>query len=713
MSRHSSSLIAIAASLLLPGASPAFADGPQPTTSTSPSADPVALRATRPELPGALVRYVANYAQPRQLDRSAYPEAHEASAGSIIRVLCGKAQPGYAELFRERNRLGPDFNMTAPLGERVYGLQWPACFYVSEHANEVVVDPYDTLSHSFVELTGRAGSRSEMQNYYGRKNIDQVMPGLRLPTPYATQPVNFVPLIDNSVFLENVDALAYQPDGHSKAAVQSATQTSPEADEIVTAADGRSQAGNYQPPLDCLDPAEAPAWPARLRKVVAMLEDVDKQSQVNVIVLDNGFSGARSENGRLRFASKFPRKMFEIASRPGQEEFLEEPILLHGSTYLGPLVRLPENGEAQHVAGHGTHIAGAILGGQWLDPAGSLYALNENESWLRLRIIPLSAGEKAVSRAALNEAAQRVGLARPDIVNMSVRYGVTRDQRLTNVISDRTDVLFIVAAGNDGRDVQRKEFSQRTLTPANLGGSANPNVITVAAEDGQGYLTHFSNYGTENVDIAAPGCNIPSWLDGEHVTALSGTSQATAVVSFTAALLARYRLDAHEIKRRIVTSGDILDGKRVLKGDHSQREPVADNGTINIRSRSRLNIEKALLFEHDYLRVSEGTKEIELIGSLAIQGRINCGDPIDARLVLAIKRSRSGGLWCFTSDRTPPSPASSGEDFQVIFQVKDVLTDTTGAPTSFSKGSTRQIAIADIREFIRSDAQMTRIQEEH
>ncbi|MBU4421430.1 S8 family serine peptidase [Candidatus Parcubacteria bacterium] len=102
--------------------------------------------------------------------------------------------------------------------------------------------------------------------------------------------------------------------------------------------------------------------------------------------------------------------------------------------------------------------------------------------------------------------------------------------------------VFVVAAGNEKMDMDTKP----KMYPA---GWRLPNIISVAAYAESGKLAHFSNYGRENVDIAAPGVNVPSCVIGNKYESWAGTSMASPLVAGTVSLL--FSIDPDASVRRI------------------------------------------------------------------------------------------------------------------------------------------------------------------
>lgn len=120
------------------------------------------------------------------------------------------------------------------------------------------------------------------------------------------------------------------------------------------------------------------------------------------------------------------------------------------------------------------------------------------------------------------------------------------------------NTLFIFAAGNEGTN-----NDEYPTSPANVQGE---NKLTVAATLQNQAIAVFSNYGSTNVDVAAPGVGIMSTIPMDQHMAVSGTSQAAPYVASVAAGIKDInpRLSALDIKRIIMQTVDVkgwLNGK--------------------------------------------------------------------------------------------------------------------------------------------------------
>ncbi|MEH7116862.1 S8 family serine peptidase [Neobacillus vireti] len=144
---------------------------------------------------------------------------------------------------------------------------------------------------------------------------------------------------------------------------------------------------------------------------------------------------------------------------------------------------------------HGTHVAGTIAakGNNGMGITG----IAPNVKIMPLKFLGADGTGSTANAVLAIEYAQKMGVK---IINTSWS-GSEYDQALKDAI-DHSSMLFIAAAGNDGIDVDNQ--------PEYPASYDSENVISVAAIDNAGNLADFSNYGVNNVDIAAPGVNILS-----------------------------------------------------------------------------------------------------------------------------------------------------------------------------------------------------------
>jgi subtilisin family serine protease len=172
--------------------------------------------------------------------------------------------------------------------------------------------------------------------------------------------------------------------------------------------------------------------------------------------------------------------------------------------------------------GHGTHVAGII--------AGTNVGVAPGAKILSYTMLPNTRGTLSHFVFAIEHL-----LTRPEvqIINMSAgKPGQVSRMRYLAQIAQRLDTLFVVSVGNEGANTSR--------SPGNY-----PEVLSVAASDRTGKLWAGGGMGTvlwggqSRVvpDIVAPGVEVWSLLPGEGYQMLTGTSQATPIVSGIAALL--------------------------------------------------------------------------------------------------------------------------------------------------------------------------------
>jgi subtilisin family serine protease len=152
--------------------------------------------------------------------------------------------------------------------------------------------------------------------------------------------------------------------------------------------------------------------------------------------------------------------------------------------------------------GHGTHVAGTIGARGNNDTAGGGTTDVAGVAW-NVKLMPLRVlDEEGVgSNADLISAVNYANFNGAQIANMSLG-GRWPNQVMFDAMAAAPGVTFVVAAGNDGADL---EFADQYPCEYDL-----PNIVCVANTDQNDELARFSNYGALSVDIAAPGTNILS-----------------------------------------------------------------------------------------------------------------------------------------------------------------------------------------------------------
>jgi subtilisin family serine protease len=195
---------------------------------------------------------------------------------------------------------------------------------------------------------------------------------------------------------------------------------------------------------------------------------------------------------------------------------------------------------AQDTNGHGTHIAGIIT--QDLNPASDIKIMAlqfySEKNTTKQNIISTA---KAIRYAVDNGA---------DIINYSAGGSEASDieKEALNYAEDN-GVLVIAAAGNDNSN-----NDYRPYYPADY---YNKNIISVGSLTQQKRKVASSNFGSKSVDIFAPGKDIESYGLNNRKIKLTGTSQATAFVTKSAAMLMSDKNlinSPFEVKKRILNT---------------------------------------------------------------------------------------------------------------------------------------------------------------
>lgn len=199
--------------------------------------------------------------------------------------------------------------------------------------------------------------------------------------------------------------------------------------------------------------------------------------------------------------------------------------------------------------GHGTHCAGT-LGGVGNNNRG-VTGVNWDVALMGLKFMGATGlGNTFDIIRAINYASENGAR----VINASFG-GPSFDPALRDAIqvAGQDGILFVAAAGNNG--------SNNDVYPTYPANFDLDGLITVAATDSSDNLTWFSNYGSNSVDVAAPGSNILSTVPAGGYAYYSGTSMAAPHVAGLAALLlaANPGLSLDQLSTAILSSVDTMD----------------------------------------------------------------------------------------------------------------------------------------------------------
>lgn len=174
---------------------------------------------------------------------------------------------------------------------------------------------------------------------------------------------------------------------------------------------------------------------------------------------------------------------------------------------------------------HGTHGAGAIAAnaGNGVGIAGIV----QSDHVKVMAVKALGGSDGSGTTASIIQAIQYAEANGAQICNLSLGSS-QNDPALYRTIAS-SKMLFVVAAGNDGTDLE--------TSPSYPASYDLDNLIAVANIRYDGELDPTSSYGAASVDLAAPGSYILSTTPGNTYSYMTGTSMAAPMVSAAAAMV--------------------------------------------------------------------------------------------------------------------------------------------------------------------------------
>jgi subtilisin family serine protease len=220
-------------------------------------------------------------------------------------------------------------------------------------------------------------------------------------------------------------------------------------------------------------------------------------------------------------------------NQPGASEFLDVPELQDADDVPGPQAQQPVLVQQSSAAILDQSSAAILDGGPYTAFGhGTMTTGLVHLVAPRAKILPLKAftsnGTGYLSNivAALYYAVAH----QANVVNMSFDVS-TPSAALSQAVSyaNQQGVILVSAAGN--------ESTSAPVYPAALNGS----VLGIASTSDADQLSSFSNYGSTDVWIAAPGEYVVSTFPGGTYASASGTSFSSPLVAGTAALLLQAR----------------------------------------------------------------------------------------------------------------------------------------------------------------------------
>ncbi len=255
---------------------------------------------------------------------------------------------------------------------------------------------------------------------------------------------------------------------------------------------------------------------------------------------------------------------------------------------------------------HGTHVAGIIAATR--NNGKGINGVANNVKLMSIRAVPN--GDEYDKDIALG-----------------IRYAVDNGAKIINCSFGKSfspnaewvfeaiqyaaakDVLIVHAAGNDGNNIDDPKNPNFPNDHKFSTSEISDNFISVGAltpSYGSDMVATFSNYGTNNVDVFAPGDKIYSTMPNNKYDFQGGTSMAAPAVAGIAALIrSQYpTLTASQVKKVLMQSGLTAKATVVLGGDPENSKAFSEIS----RSGKMVNAYNALILAQS---LSKGKSTLE------------------------------------------------------------------------------------------------------
>ena len=251
------------------------------------------------------------------------------------------------------------------------------------------------------------------------------------------------------------------------------------------------------------------------------------------------------------------------------------------------------------------------------------------------------------------------------------------------------ELLFVVSAGNDGRDIDQDPVFPAALPLDNM------IVVTSVADDG--FPAQGSNWGRESVDLLVPGENIATVDFSGRPADVSGSSYAVArVTALAARLLAEQpTLSASALRDQIFALADAEPGNFVRIGwirEPSDLARVADAQSIQIAAESFSSgpVDQELRFRLTLVMIEETgwtTARVEALLSEAAKIIGQCG--IGLQVSDFLRLSTNETLRDFSRPNAVRLAEAVSDRGARVFFVKDTLDRPAFDAVTFGTSNSR------------------------